>query len=125
MEKIETKFWILLDSFWYGQWFTNASITTSLCWVRCTWYFNAFRRRWYNTQTCNQNTEIRDQFIDKSSSNRLRRRLLQEPNLILEIVIKKAQAMELAKKQFIIMQPDEMQAGMATLKVTQVRFSFQ
>ena len=44
-----------------------------------------------------QNTEIHDQFIDKCSSNLLRHRLLQEPNLTLEKVIEKTQATELAK----------------------------
>ena len=52
------------------------------------------------------NTEIRDQFIDNCSSNCLRRRLLQEPNLTLEKVVEKAQAMELVEKQLIVMQPD-------------------
>ena len=52
------------------------------------------------------NTEIRDQFIDNCSSNCLRRRLLQEPNLTLEKVVKKAQATELVEKQLIVMQPD-------------------
>ena len=33
----------------------------------------------------NSNSEIRDQFIDKCSSNHLRRRLLQEPNLTLSL----------------------------------------
>ena len=56
----------------------------------------------------NLNSEIRDHFIDKCSPNRLRRRLLQEPNLTLENVVKKVQAMELAKMQSIAMQPDEM-----------------
>ena len=44
----------------------------------------------------NPNSKIRDQFIDKCSSNHLRRCLLKEPNLTLENVVKKAQA-ELAK----------------------------
>ena len=70
------------------------------------------------------NIEIRDQFIDNCSSNRLRRRLLQEPNLTLEEVVKKAEAMELAEKQSIFMQPDDMQAGMAWLKVTQDKYDF-
>ena len=61
------------------------------------------------------NTEIRNQFIDKYSSNRLRRRLLQESKLTLEKVIEIAQGMNLVEKQSIIMQPDEMQAGMARL----------
>ena len=56
----------------------------------------------------NPNSEIHDQFIDKCSSNRLRRRLLQEPNLTLENVVEKAQAIELAEIQSIAMQPDEM-----------------
>ena len=70
------------------------------------------------------NTEIRDQFIDKCSSNRLRRRLQQEPNLTLEKVVEKAQAMELAERQSIVMQPDKMQAGMARLTVTQDKYDF-
>ena len=41
------------------------------------------------------------------SSNPLRRRLLQEPNLKLEKVVKKAQTMEFAEKQSIIMQPEK------------------
>ena len=41
------------------------------------------------------------------SSNPLRRRLLQEPNLKLERVVKKVQAMEFAEKQSIIMQPEK------------------
>ena len=72
----------------------------------------------------NPNNEIRDQFIDKCSSNRLRRRLLQEPNLTLENVVEKAQAMELAEMQSIAMQPDEMQAGIARLKVIQESMIF-
>ena len=58
------------------------------------------------TSTCEfayQNTEILNQFIDKCSPNRLRRRLLQEPNLIPEKVIEKAQAIEIGKKQSIVM----------------------
>ena len=47
----------------------------------------------------NPNSEIRDQFIDECSPNRLRRHLLQEPNLTLENVSEKAQAMELAEMQ--------------------------
>ena len=35
-------------------------------------------------ELADKNIEIRDQFIDKCSSNRLRRRLLEEPNLTLE-----------------------------------------
>ena len=54
--------------------------------------------------------EIRDQFIDKCSFNRLRRRLRQKPNLTLENVVEKAQTMKLAKMQSIVMQSDEMQA---------------
>ena len=38
----------------------------------------------------NPNSEIRDQFIDKCSCNRLRPRLLQEPNLTQENVIERA-----------------------------------
>ena len=71
------------------------------------------------------NTEISDQFIDKCSSNRLRCRLLQGPNLTLEKVVEKAQAMELAGKQSIVMQPDEMRAGMARLKVAQDKYDFR
>ena len=58
------------------------------------------------TSTCEfayQNTEILNHFIDKCSPNRLRRRLLQEPNLIPEKVIEKAQAIETGKKQSIVM----------------------
>ena len=72
----------------------------------------------------NPNNEIRDQFIDKCSSNRLRRRLLQEPNFTVENVIEKTQAMELAEIQSIAMQLDEMQAGMARLKLTQDKYDF-
>ena len=68
--------------------------------------------------------EIRDQFIDKCSFNRLRRRLQQKPNLTLENVVEKAQTIKLAKMQSIVMQPDEMQAGMARLKVTQDKYDF-
>ena len=50
-----------------------------------------------------KNSEIRDQFIDNCFSNLLRRLLLLEPNLTLEQVIGKAQAMELVEKQLIIM----------------------
>ena len=50
-----------------------------------------------------ENSEIRDQFIDNCFSNLLRRLLLLEPNLTLEQVIGKAQAMELVEKQLIIM----------------------
>ena len=45
----------------------------------------------------NPNSRMCDQFIDKCLSNRLRRCSLQEPNLTLENVVGKAQAMELAK----------------------------
>ena len=45
----------------------------------------------------NPNSEIRNQFIDKCSSNRIRRRLLQKPNLTLENIVEKPQAMELAE----------------------------
>ena len=72
----------------------------------------------------NPNKDIRDQFIDKRSSNRLRRRLLQEPNLTLENVVEKAQAMELVKMQSIAMQPDKMQAEIVRLKVTQDKYDF-
>ena len=68
----------------------------------------------------NPNNEIRDQFINKCSSNRLRRRLLQEPKNVVE----KAKAMELAEIQSIAMQLDEMQAGMARLKLTQDKYDF-
>ena len=72
----------------------------------------------------NPNNKIRDQFIDKCSSNCLRRRLLQEPNFTLENVVEKAKAMELAEIQSIAMQLDEMQAGMARLKLTQDKYDF-
>ena len=72
----------------------------------------------------NPNSEIRDQFIYKCSSNCLRRRLLQEPNLTLENAVVRAQAMELAEMQSIIMQPDEMHGGIARLKVTQDKLIF-
>ena len=36
-----------------GQWFTDVSITTSLCWARYTGHFYAFRRCWYNIQGYN------------------------------------------------------------------------
>ena len=72
----------------------------------------------------NLNNEIRDQFIDKCSSNRLRRRLLQEPNFTAENVIESTQAMELAKIQSIPMQLNEMQAGMARLKLAQDKYDF-
>ena len=54
----------------------------------------------------NPNSEIRDQFIYKCSSNYLGRRLPQEPNLTLENVVVRVQAMELAEMQSIVMQPD-------------------
>ena len=73
---------------------------------------------------CKLNSEIRDQFIDKCLSNRLRRRLPQEPNLPLENFVEKTQAMELAEMQSIVMRPHEMQAGMARLKVTQDKYDF-
>ena len=72
----------------------------------------------------NPNSEIRDQFIDECSPNRLRRRLLQEPNLTLENVVEKTQAIELAEMQSIAMQPDEMQDGMTRQKVTQDKYYF-
>ena len=72
----------------------------------------------------NPKSEIHNQFIDKCLSNRLRRRLLQEPNLTLESVVEKAQVMELAEMQSIFMQPDEIQAGVAKLKVTQDKYGF-
>ena len=71
-----------------------------------------------------QNTEIREQFIDNCSCNLLRCRLLQEPNLTLEKTVEKAQAMELAKKQPIIMQPEEIEAAMAWLKLAQDKYDF-
>ena len=74
--------------------------------------------------TCEFENEIRDQFIDKCSSNRLRRRLLQEPNVTLENIVEKTQAMELAEMELFAMHPDEMQAGMARLKVTQDKYDF-
>ena len=72
----------------------------------------------------NPNSEIRDEFIDKCSPNRLRRRLLQEPNLTLESVVRQVEAMELAKKQTIALQSDEMQAGVSRLIVTQDKYDF-
>ena len=72
----------------------------------------------------NPNNEIRDQFIDKCLSDRLRHGLLQEPNLTLENVVEKAQAIELAKMQSIALQPNEMQAKMTRLKVTQEKSDF-
>ena len=45
----------------------------------------------------NENTEIQDHFIDKCSSNCLRRLLLQEPNLTLEKIVGKVQVIELGK----------------------------
>ena len=53
-----------------------------------------------------------------------RRHLLQQPNLTLEKNIQKSQVMELAEKQSIIMQPDDMQAGKTRLKVTQDEYNF-
>ena len=50
----------------------------------------------------NPNSEIRDEFIDKCSPNRLRRRLLQEPNLTLENVVKQVEAMELPKSKQLL-----------------------
>ena len=77
----------------------------------------------------NPNNEIRDQFIDKCLSDRLRHGLLQEPNLTLENVVEKAQAIELAEMQSIALQPialqpNEMQAKMTRLKVTQEKYDF-
>ena len=60
---------------------------------------------------------IKSCFIDKCSSYSLHRFLLQEPSLTLEKIVEKTQAVELAKKQTIIMQPEGMQAGMVNLKV--------
>ena len=71
-----------------------------------------------------QNTKIRNQFIDKCSPNRLSRRVPQEPNLTLEKVIEKAQALELAEKQSMSMQPDVMQAGMASLNIIEDKNDF-
>ena len=71
-----------------------------------------------------QNTEIRDQFIKKYSSNCLRRRLLQEHNLTQEKAAEKVQTMELLEKQSIIKKPEETQAGMVRLKVTQDKYDF-
>ena len=51
-------------------------------------------------------------------------RLLQEPNLTLETIVEKAQALELAAVQSIVMQLEEMQAGMARLEVTQGKYDF-
>ena len=43
--------------------------------------------------------EIRDQFVEKCNSNKLRRHLLQESALTLTKVIEKANAIELADQQ--------------------------
>ena len=51
----------------------------------------------------NHSAGIQNHFIDKCSPNFLSCRLLQEPNLTLEEVIEKNQAMELAEKQSIVM----------------------
>ena len=69
-------------------------------------------------------SRIKSGFIDKCSSYHLRRLLLQEPNLTLEKVVQKTQAMELAKKQSVSMQLEEMQIGMAKLKVAQDKYAF-
>ena len=69
-------------------------------------------------------SRIKSGFIDKCSSYHLRRLLLQEPNLTLEKVVQKSKAMELAKKQSVSMQPEEMQVGMAKLKVAQDKYAF-
>ena len=71
-----------------------------------------------------QNTEIRDQFIKKYSSNRLRRRLPQEHNLTQEKAVEKIQTMELLEKQSTIIQPEETQARMGRPKVTQDKYGF-
>ena len=63
-----------------------------------------FRKLASTFEFADQNTEIQDQFINKCLSNRLRRRLLQKPNLTLEKVVEKVQAMKLVEKQSIIMQ---------------------
>lgn len=68
------------------------------------------------------NTEI--QFINKNSSNCLRRRFLQKPNLTLERITEKARTVELVEKQSIIMQPEEVQTGTARLIVTQDMYGF-
>ena len=71
-----------------------------------------------------QNTEIRDQFNKKYSSNCLRRRLLQEHNLTQEKAVEKIQTMELLEKQSTIIQPEETQARMGRPKVTQDKYGF-
>ena len=71
-----------------------------------------------------QNTEIRDQFIKKYSSNCLRRRLLQEHNLTQVKAVEKIQTMELLEKQSTIIQPEETQARMGRPKVTQDKYGF-
>ena len=74
---------------------------------------NFFTRLCKLASTCelaDKNIEIRDQFIDKCSSNRLCRRLLQEPNLTPEKTAEKAQAMKLA--------------DMVRMKVTQDKHDF-
>ena len=79
-----------------------------------------FATRLCKLATCefaDQNTEIQYQFINKCLFNCVHRHLLQEPNLALEKVVGNAQAMELVEKQSIIMQSEEMQAGIARLKV--------
>ena len=63
------------------------------------------------------------------SSNPLRRRLLQEPNLTLEKVAKKAQAFEfgnldLLKSNRLLYNRKKMQVGMVRLKVTQDKYDF-
>ena len=70
---------------------SSLTFVTRLCKLACTCEF------------ANPNNEIRDQFIDKCSSNRLRRRLLEEPSLTLKNIVEKAQAMELAEMQSIAM----------------------
>ena len=49
---------------------------------------------------------------------------MQELNFILEKVVEKAHAVELVKKQSIIMQLEDMQAGKARLKIAQYNYDF-
>ena len=86
-------------------------------------FFTRLRKTASTCEFVNLNSEIRDQFIDKCSSNCLYW-LLQEPNLTRENLVEKVQAIELAKTQSIAMQPDKIQAGMARLKVTQDKYDF-
>ena len=69
----------------------SINFVTRLCKLASTYEF------------ADQNTGIQNHFIDKCSPNCLSCRLLQEPNLTLEEVIEKNQAMERAEKQSIVM----------------------